>query len=112
MTTMITLTDNAANKVKQLLEAERVEGSDKPRIIPNERVVGTGLLKVVSTGMLVEDEGTALMWRRPCSSCMARYLFCYEQRLLLLYCLHLLGSIRSSTMTDHLHGDPLPRCWH
>jgi len=45
------------------LEAERVEGSDKPRIIPNERVVGTGLLKVVSTGMLVEDEGTALMWR-------------------------------------------------
>ena len=45
------------------LEAERVEGSDKPRIIPNERVVGKGLLKVVSTGMLVEDEGTALMWR-------------------------------------------------
>ena len=45
------------------LEAERVEGSDKPRIIPNEREVGTGLLKVVSTGMLVEDEGTALMWR-------------------------------------------------
>ena len=45
------------------LEAKRVEGSDKPRIIPNERKVGTGLLKVVSTGMLVEDEGTALMWR-------------------------------------------------
>jgi ATP-binding protein involved in chromosome partitioning len=45
------------------LEAKRVDGSDKPRIIPNERKVGTGLLKVVSTGMLVEDEGTALMWR-------------------------------------------------
>lgn len=45
------------------LEAHRVDGSDKPRIIPNERQVGTGLLKVVSTGMLVEDEGTALMWR-------------------------------------------------
>lgn len=45
------------------LEAQRVEGSDKPRIIPNERKVGSGLLKVVSTGMLVEDEGTALMWR-------------------------------------------------
>ena len=45
------------------LEAERVEGSDKPKIIPNERRVGDGLLKVVSTGMLVEDEGTALMWR-------------------------------------------------
>ena len=45
------------------LEARRVEGSDKPRIIPNERRVGAGLLKVVSTGMLVEDESTALMWR-------------------------------------------------
>jgi len=45
------------------LEAKRVDGSDKPRIIPNERKVGNGLLKVVSTGMLVEDEGTALMWR-------------------------------------------------
>ena len=45
------------------LEAQRVEGSDKPRIIPNERKVGSGLLKVVSTGMLVEDGGTALMWR-------------------------------------------------
>ncbi len=45
------------------LEAQRIEGSDKPKIIPNERRVGNGLLKVVSTGMLVEDEGTALMWR-------------------------------------------------
>jgi ATP-binding protein involved in chromosome partitioning len=45
------------------LEAKRVEGSDKPKIIPNERPVGRGMLKVVSTGMLVEDEGTALMWR-------------------------------------------------
>jgi len=45
------------------LEAQRVDGSDKPKIIPNERRVGSGLLKVVSTGMLVEDEGTALMWR-------------------------------------------------
>ena len=45
------------------LQAERIDGHDKPMIIPNERRVGTGLLKVVSTGMLVEDEGTALMWR-------------------------------------------------
>jgi len=45
------------------LEARRIEGSEKPQIIPNERRVGDGLLKVVSTGMLVEDEGTALMWR-------------------------------------------------
>lgn len=45
------------------LEAHKVDGRDKPMIIPNERVVGKGVLKVVSTGMLVEDEGTALMWR-------------------------------------------------
>ena len=45
------------------LEARRVDGAEKPRIIPNERRIGSGLLKVVSTGMLVEDEGTALMWR-------------------------------------------------
>ena len=45
------------------LQAERVDGRDKPMIIPNERRIGAGLLKVVSTGMLVEDEGTALMWR-------------------------------------------------
>jgi ATP-binding protein involved in chromosome partitioning len=35
----------------------------KGRIIPNEKRVGPGLLKVVSTGLLVEHEGTALMWR-------------------------------------------------
>ena len=45
------------------LQAERVEGRDIPMILPNERRVGDGLLKVVSTGMLVDDEGTALMWR-------------------------------------------------
>lgn len=45
------------------LEAAAVHGHDKPMIIPNERIIGNGLLKVVSTGMLVEDEGTALMWR-------------------------------------------------
>ena len=44
------------------LEAERVDGSERPMIIPNERRIGTGLLKVVSTGFLVEEE-TALMWR-------------------------------------------------
>ncbi|MEK7296187.1 MAG: P-loop NTPase, partial [Actinomycetota bacterium] len=45
------------------LEARRMNGAEKPQIIPNERVVGKGLLKVVSTGMLVDDESTALMWR-------------------------------------------------
>ena len=44
------------------MEAERVEGSDKPKIIPNRKVVGDGELEVVSTGFLVE-ESTALMWR-------------------------------------------------
>lgn len=44
------------------MEAERVDGSDKPRIIPNRRTIGQGTLEVVSTGFLVE-ESTALMWR-------------------------------------------------
>ncbi|MDO8364795.1 MAG: Mrp/NBP35 family ATP-binding protein, partial [Actinomycetota bacterium] len=52
--------------IDEPLEAQRVEGSDKPRIIPNELTVGRGLakgvLKVVSTGFLVEED-TALMWR-------------------------------------------------
>jgi ATP-binding protein involved in chromosome partitioning len=45
------------------LEAEAVPGRERPLIKPNERRVGSGLLKVVSTGFLVDDEGTALMWR-------------------------------------------------
>jgi ATP-binding protein involved in chromosome partitioning len=44
------------------LEAQPVLGSEKPKIIPNQRQVGQGTLKVVSTGFLVEEE-TALMWR-------------------------------------------------
>src|SRR5690606_6795714 len=44
------------------LTAERVDGSDRPRILPNTKQVGDGLLKVVSTGFLVDEE-TALMWR-------------------------------------------------
>lgn len=48
------------------MEAHAVEGPDgdtgKPKIFPNERVIGNGLLKVVSTGFLVDEE-TALMWR-------------------------------------------------
>ena len=42
------------------LEATEVDG--RPRIIPNRRVIGGGVLEVVSTGFLVE-ESTALMWR-------------------------------------------------
>ena len=48
--------------ISDRMEAENVPGSDKPKIIPNELAVGDGLLKVVSTGFLV-DESTALMWR-------------------------------------------------
>jgi ATP-binding protein involved in chromosome partitioning len=48
--------------IDERLEAQPVEGSDKPKIIPNERTVGRGLLKVVSTGFMV-GEDTALMWR-------------------------------------------------
>jgi len=44
------------------MEAQAVDGSDKPQIVPNELAVGDGLLKVVSTGFLVDEE-TALMWR-------------------------------------------------
>jgi len=44
------------------MEAERVPGSDKPKIMPNRKTVGNGVLEVVSTGFLVE-ESTALMWR-------------------------------------------------
>ena len=52
--------------IDQPLEAQRIEGSEKPKIIPNEIEVGRGLtkgvLKVVSTGFMV-GEDTALMWR-------------------------------------------------
>ncbi len=48
--------------ISERMEARHVEGSDKPKIVPNERPVGDGVLKVVSTGFLVEED-TALMWR-------------------------------------------------
>src|SRR6266508_6253489 len=35
----------------------------KARIVPAERRFGDGVVRVVSTGNLVDDEGTALMWR-------------------------------------------------
>jgi ATP-binding protein involved in chromosome partitioning len=41
--------------------AGAAEGSRK--IIPHTKVVGDGLLKIVSMGFLVEDEASALMWR-------------------------------------------------
>jgi ATP-binding protein involved in chromosome partitioning len=36
---------------------------DRNMIVPNERKIGAGLVRVVSMGFLVEDEGAALMWR-------------------------------------------------
>ena len=42
--------------------AARRRAATSPLIVPNELPVGAGLLKVVSTGFLV-DEDTALMWR-------------------------------------------------
>jgi ATP-binding protein involved in chromosome partitioning len=45
----------------RLAAAKAADG--KSRILPNEKHIGAGLVKVVSTGNLVDDEGTALMWR-------------------------------------------------
>ncbi|MEY3362383.1 MAG: hypothetical protein RL531_2102, partial [Actinomycetota bacterium] len=42
--------------------AQRLGGSDG-KIDPNDLPVGPGLLRIVSMGFLVEDEGSALMWR-------------------------------------------------
>lgn len=36
---------------------------DRNLIVPNERKIGEGLVRVVSMGFLVHDEGSALMWR-------------------------------------------------
>ena len=42
----------------------RLEGAEAERkILPQTREVGAGTLKVVSMGLLVDDEQTALMWR-------------------------------------------------
>jgi ATP-binding protein involved in chromosome partitioning len=42
----------------------RLQGAgDEKKIVPLERPIGTGLLKVVSMGFLVEDEESALLWR-------------------------------------------------
>jgi ATP-binding protein involved in chromosome partitioning len=45
------------------LAAERADGVERGEIIPMERAEGAGRLKVVSTGLLVDAEETALMWR-------------------------------------------------
>ncbi|MEO5838688.1 MAG: Mrp/NBP35 family ATP-binding protein [Acidimicrobiales bacterium] len=40
-----------------------VDSDGTKRITPHEKRIGTGLLKVVSMGFLVDQEETALMWR-------------------------------------------------
>ena len=44
------------------VDGNATEGAAR-KIVPNTKVVGDGLLKVVSMGLLVDDEETALMWR-------------------------------------------------
>jgi ATP-binding protein involved in chromosome partitioning len=44
----------------------RLQGSTRggrKLMVPNERRIGAGVVRVVSMGFLVEDEGSALMWR-------------------------------------------------
>src|SRR5438067_2478758 len=36
---------------------------DRKLMVPNERAVGDGVIRIVSMGFLVDDEGSALMWR-------------------------------------------------
>ena len=43
------------------LAGEEREG--KKQMIPHERIVGDGVLRIISMGFLVEDEEQALMWR-------------------------------------------------
>jgi ATP-binding protein involved in chromosome partitioning len=51
--------------VPRMLGVEGRLGGDEgtKKIVPHERVMGAGLLKIVSMGFLVDDEGSALMWR-------------------------------------------------
>jgi ATP-binding protein involved in chromosome partitioning len=48
--------------VKGRLAGTKAAGG-KGKIAPNDVPVGTGLLRIVSMGLLVDDEDTALMWR-------------------------------------------------
>ena len=52
--------------VPRMLGVEgRLQGSTdgEKKIVPNEKRIGTGLVKIVSMGFLVDDEEAALMWR-------------------------------------------------
>jgi ATP-binding protein involved in chromosome partitioning len=45
------------------LDGRLAGAGDERKIVPTEKAVGEGLLKVVSMGLLAEREDTALMWR-------------------------------------------------
>ncbi len=45
------------------LRGEAGDGGSGKKIIPFERSIGPGLVKIVSMGLLVDDEESALMWR-------------------------------------------------
>ena len=47
--------------VASRLKAKKID--DKSMILPEELKVGSGVVRVVSMGLLVDDEDTALMWR-------------------------------------------------
>ncbi|MCP3935127.1 MAG: Mrp/NBP35 family ATP-binding protein [Actinomycetia bacterium] len=49
--------------VSERLEAERDVETDRPVIRPEKALVGDGEIQVVSMGLLVESEDSALMWR-------------------------------------------------
>src|SRR5204862_7969987 len=51
--------------VPRMLGVEGRLGGSDGKIEPNVITVGSGTLKVVSMGFLVDDESTALMWRGP-----------------------------------------------
>ena len=45
------------------MSGRKGEGDAKGRMVPHERRIGRGVLRVVSMGFLVQAEETALMWR-------------------------------------------------
>ena len=45
------------------LEGRLAGAADEKKIVPHEKALGRGALKVVSMGLLAEHEGDALMWR-------------------------------------------------
>ena len=49
--------------VPRMLGLEGRLGGTGGKIEPSERAVGTGMLKVVSMGLVVDDEDRAIMWR-------------------------------------------------